>query len=81
MECFVYRSSKKSDTYIYMQDEDKLSELPDALDRLLGKLEFVMKVDLDSRSQLANAEIEDVREQVNKQGFYIQLPRELHVPV
>ena len=81
MECFVYRSTKKSETYIYMQDENKLEELPDSLDRLLGKLEFVMKVDLSARSQLANAEIEDVKEQVIKQGFYIQLPRELHVPV
>lgn len=81
MQSLVYRSTKKSDTYIYIEDENKLNELPEGLDRLLGKLEFVMNVDLASRSKLANADIAEVKECIQRQGFYLQLPREEHITI
>lgn len=81
MQCFIYRSSKKTDTYIYLSDEDKKNNLPDGLDKLLGRLEFVMELDLEKIKRLQNADIEEVRLNLNDAGFYIQLPRELHVSV
>jgi uncharacterized protein YcgL (UPF0745 family) len=81
MQCFIYRSSKKTDTYIYLSDEDKKNNLPEDLNKLLGRLEFVMELDLEKIERLQNADIEEVKFNLNDAGFYIQLPRELHVSV
>jgi len=81
MQCFIYRSSKKTDTYIYLSEEEKLNELPEGLDKLVGRLEFVMELDLDKIKRLQNADIKDVKHNLRDVGFYLQLPRELHVSV
>ena len=52
MQCFIYRSSKKTDTYIYLSDEDKKNNLPEDLNKLLGRLEFVMELDLEKIKRL-----------------------------
>tara|TARA_R110002049_G_scaffold252264_1_gene427232 strand:+ start:367577 stop:367822 length:246 start_codon:yes stop_codon:yes gene_type:complete len=81
MQCFIYRSSKKTDAYLYLSDEDRLNRLPDGLNKLLGHLEFVMQLDLEKINRLANADLEEVKLNLNDVGFYLQLPRELHVTV
>lgn len=81
MQCFIYRSSKKTDTYLYLSEEDKLNELPEGLGKLLGRLEFVMELDLAKIKQLGNADIDEVKHNLSDVGFYLQLPRELHVTV
>jgi uncharacterized protein YcgL (UPF0745 family) len=81
MQCFIYRSSKKTDTYLYLSEEDKLNKLPEGLDKLLGHLEFVMELDLEIIKRLGNADIEEVKNSLDDVGFYLQLPRELHVSV
>jgi uncharacterized protein YcgL (UPF0745 family) len=81
MQCFIYRSSKKTDTYLYLSEEDKLNQLPESLDKLLGRLEFIMELDLEKIKRLANADIQEVKHNLADAGFYLQLPRELHVSV
>jgi uncharacterized protein YcgL (UPF0745 family) len=81
MQCFIYRSCKKTDTYLYLSEEDKLNELPDGLDKLLGHLEFVMELDLGKIKRLQNADLVEVRQYLEEVGYYLQLPRELHVSV
>ena len=74
MLCFVYKSLKKSDTYLYLGQKDDFTAVPDALVNMLGQLEYVMEVDLDRRAKLAQADIRQVRQQLQEQGFYLQLP-------
>jgi len=74
MLCFVYKSLKKSDTYLFLKDKDHFEDVPEALRGMLGKLEFVMEVDLAQREKLAQADTEQVCLQLNRQGFYLQLP-------
>lgn len=76
MDCWIYRSDKKTDAYLYVHKEENLNQLPEGLDKLLGKLEFVMQLDLDKVPKLANAEIMEVRACLQERGFYLQLPRE-----
>lgn len=81
MQCFIYRSTKKLDTYLYLANEEKLESLPEGLDKLLGRLEFVMELDLANIKRLENADLEEVKINLVDNGFYLQLPRELHVSV
>ena len=74
MLCFVYKSLKKSDTYLFVKDKDDFQEVPAALQQMLGRLEFIMEVDLAKRKKLAQADCEQVRQQLQQQGFYLQLP-------
>jgi len=74
MLCYVYKSLKKSDTYLFLKDKDGYADVPEALQNMLGKLELVMEVDLAERKKLAYADSKQVCEQLEQQGFYLQLP-------
>lgn len=79
MLCYIYRSSKKLDTYLYLVEKGGINGLPDALCNLLGHLEFVMQLDLSERERLENADVAEVKQCLREHGFYLQLPREQHL--
>ncbi len=78
MNCAIYKSDKKTDFYLYIErkseQDDDFSSLPETLIKLLGKLEFVMELDLAEREKLALADINEVVESLRQQGFYLQAP-------
>ena len=73
MKCAIYKSSRKSNTYLYVERENEFRRVPAALMSLLGKLELVMTLDLAER-KLAQADPAEVCEQLKAQGYYLQLP-------
>ncbi|MDW3095798.1 MAG: YcgL domain-containing protein [Gammaproteobacteria bacterium] len=81
MQCSIYRSEKKMDTYLYIIEENNLNQLPEGLDKLLGRLEFVMELDLEKIKRLENADLDEVKQRLTEAGFYLQLPRDLHISV
>ncbi|VAW74937.1 hypothetical protein MNBD_GAMMA12-2467 [hydrothermal vent metagenome] len=74
MQCFVYRSTKKRDTYIYVERKGDFLKIPDKLQTMLGNLEFVMNLELSEKRSLANANPEHVMQLLGEQGYYLQLP-------
>ena len=74
MNCSVYKSLKKVDTYLYVEPGEDFKRVPPALLDMLGKLEFVMDVDLDKRDKLAHADLQQVKAALTEQGYYLQLP-------
>lgn len=74
MQCYVYKSSRRADTYLYLADRDGFGILPDALRRTLGDLSLVLVLDLAQRSRLAQADIASVRAKLAHPGYYLQLP-------
>lgn len=74
MKCAIYRSRKKLDTYLYVEREDDFERVPDALREMLGGLDFVMTLELTPERTLAQADPEQVRQQLREQGYYLQLP-------
>lgn len=79
MLCYIYRSAKKLDTYLYLPTKEKLNALPEGLDKLLGRLDFVMQLDLNKIQRLENADIEVVKKRLLEDEFYLQLPKEQHI--
>ena len=79
MKCFIYRATRKQETYIYLSSKDQFDHLPENLLALLGRLEFAMELDLASINTLANADLEDVKMKVRSEGYYLQLPPEQHI--
>ncbi|WP_455220920.1 YcgL domain-containing protein [Kaarinaea lacus] len=74
MICAVYKSHKKFDTYLYVEPDQGFKRVPQTLLDMLGKLEFVMDVDLDKRDKLAQADLQQVKAALIEQGYYLQLP-------
>ena len=76
MRCTIYRSSKKSFTYLYLADTLKLEDLPDSLMNLFGEPTPVMRLDLEARDRLAHADIKRVKQSLREEGYFLQLPPE-----
>ena len=74
MQCVVYKSNKKSDTYLFVEKEGEFNRVPDSLLTILGNLELVMSVDLDAREKLAQADPQQVKDSLIEQGYFLQLP-------
>ena len=71
---WIYRSSKRLETYVYLPEADEFSQLPEPLRLAMGKLEFVMELDLYPGRKLARATAEAVLEAIEDKGFYLQMP-------
>jgi hypothetical protein len=74
MLCFVYKSLKKAELYLYLDKKDDFSALPQALLQSVGNLEFVMELDLTPERKLAREKAETVLAGLQEKGFFIQLP-------
>ncbi len=74
--CTVWRSIKREYTYLYLHEDREFDDLPDPLRALFTGAELAMELDLAARSALANADIEQVRKQLEDPGYYLQLPPE-----
>ncbi len=72
--CTIYKSSKKAETYLYIEKKGDFSAVPKPLMELVGKLVLVMTMNLDERESLANADLEKVKTELKDKGFYLQIP-------
>ena len=74
MECWIYKSTRRDQTYLYLPAEDDLSRVPAALLEAMGRLELVMTLTLSPERTLARADPRDVMTQLVNRGFYLQMP-------
>lgn len=70
----VYKSRKKEGAYLYVTRRDDFSRVPDNLLHLFGTPIFVMLLPLQQGRTLALADITKVRQELDEQGYYLQLP-------
>ncbi len=73
MLCAIYKSSKKEGAYLYIPKKDDFSQVPDTLMQMFGKPIMVMVIKLDGR-QLASVDIDKVKQSLEEEGFFLQLP-------
>jgi len=81
MKCFVYKSIKKADSYIYLNEKDNFEKLPEQLLMLFGKPEFTLEFDLTVDRKLALADAQQVLQSLDDQGYYLQMPSENSLPI
>ncbi len=74
MHCFIYKSLKKDELYLYLKQKDDFSELPKPLLDSLGKLTFVMDLELTPERKLAREDVRQVIASLEEKGFFIQMP-------
>ena len=73
MQCHIYRSNKKVDTYLYLQQKDDFSVVPQDLLQLFGEPEFSFSFELEEDRKLAREDASEVLENLESQGYHLQL--------
>lgn len=81
MQCFVYRSPRKRDTYLYLPEAGAFSQLPPGLMKVFGQLQFALEFDLTPGRKLPAADAGQVLENLLRQGYFLQMPAESKLPV
>jgi len=77
--CKVYRSGRKTDTYLYLAADKAFSDLPEALRETFGEPAFVMDLLLTPDRKLARVDVDHVLSDLEEQGFHLQLPPSLPI--
>jgi len=74
VNCAIYRSSKKTDYYLFVEQENNFERVPESLLLMLGALHWVMSINLDERDKLSQADPKEVKQLLLAQGYYLQMP-------
>lgn len=75
--CWIYKSSKKDEMYLYLAREDDFEAVPELLMARFGKPSLVMELELDEQRRLARADVTRVMSQLSEEGYYLQMPPKL----
>lgn len=81
MKCFVYKSSKKADSYIYINQKDNFDNIPKQLLRIFGTPQFTLEFELTEDRKLSQAEAKQVMQNLSTQGYYLQMPSKNNLPI
>jgi hypothetical protein len=74
MQCYVYRSRRKQQTYLFLPKRDDFSQVPASLLKLFGDAEFSFEFELVAGRKMILAEASEVKRNIEENGFYLQLP-------
>jgi len=74
MQCFIYKSLKTEYLYLYLKKKDDFAVVPEALLHSMGRLEYVMALQLSAQRKLAQETAEKVMACLQEKGFFVQLP-------
>ena len=70
---WVYKGSRRAETYLYVPEENGFQRVPEDLLTALGTLELVMQIELDERRRLARVDTKEVIKSVSQVGYFLQL--------
>lgn len=70
----VYRSPRKADTYLYVEQGVEFESLPESLQGVFGAPEHVLSLKLTPDRRLARYSGAEVLEGIASQGYFLQLP-------
>lgn len=74
MQCFVYKSLKKDELYLYIDRKDDFSKLPEPVFKSLSPLQFVLELELTPERRLAREDAVKVLDSIKNKGFFVQMP-------
>ncbi len=72
--CDVYKGDKKDEAYLYVSRQDGLDKVPEALLEQFGRMEVAMIMVLTPDKKLGRADAAKVLQEIEQQGFYLQMP-------
>ena len=77
LPCWVYRSPRKPEMYLYLAEEDGFERVPQALLQRFGEPILVIELELSTRRRLAREDVNQVMADLRELGYHLQLPPSL----
>ena len=77
LPCWVYRSPRKQEMYLYLAEEDAFDKVPDELLQSFGEPILVIGLELSAERQLAREDVNQVMHNLRTQGYHLQMPPQL----
>lgn len=77
LPCWVYRSPRKQEMYLYLAVEDDFEQVPDELLRQFGEPILVIELELNPQRALAREDVNKVMSNLRGQGYHLQMPPKL----
>ena len=77
LPCWVYRSPRKQEMYLYLVEEDAFDKVPDELLQRFGEPIPVIGLELSAERQLAREDVNQVMHNLRTQGYHLQMPPQL----
>ncbi len=74
MICGVFRSEKKTETYLYLARSTEFEDLPGDLQQVFGQPLLVMNLVLSPQRELAQVDVNTVIKSLETEGYFLQLP-------
>lgn len=75
--CWIYKSGKKDEMYLYLAKEDDFDAVPELLMAHFGNPGLVMELTLDRQRPLARVDVSNVIRQLDAEGYFLQMPPNL----
>lgn len=72
--CSVYKSPRKNEMYLYVNKQEALTRVPEALLAAFGVPKHVFDLVLTPERRLAREDIHKVLAHLEQQGFHLQMP-------
>lgn len=72
--CEIFRSTRKEEMYLYVDRARGLEDVPEVLMKQFGEPESVMTIVLTPERKLARADVAEVLQAIEQQGYYLQMP-------
>lgn len=76
-QCWIYKSSRKDEMYLYLPREDDFEDLPEELMAQFGAPLSVMQLDLHPNRPLSRANVNEVIHSLDTNGYFLQMPPKL----
>ena len=77
LNCYIYRSDRKTDYYLYLIEKDDFSQLPPELLKAFGEPSFSFEFELTPARKLAKEDAGEVYRNLKQQGFHLQIADDL----
>lgn len=72
--CSVYKSPRKDGMYLYVDKREAVTRVPEALLQLFGTPQLAFDLVLSPERKLAREDVVQVLENIQNQGFHLQMP-------
>ena len=72
--CSIYKSLRKNEMYLYVDRAEALTRVPEGLLAAFGPPQHAFDLVLTPERKLAREDIQKVLENIETQGFHLQMP-------
>jgi uncharacterized protein YcgL (UPF0745 family) len=79
LTCYIYRSDRKTDYYLYLAEKDDFSPIPPEILQAFGEPAFSFEFELTPARSLAKENAATVCQNLKDQGFHVQIADDLLV--